>query len=375
MSAASAPTEAPRWVTHALVPLINLSLALIISGLLILALGEDPFEAISILAYGAFGYPEAIGYTLYYTTNFIFTGLAVAIAFHCFLFNIGGEGQAYLGGLGAGVVGLAIGHWPAPITLILGILAAAVFGGAWAFIPAWLQAKRGSHIVITTIMFNFIAAALMTYLMVEVFIEPGQQSAESRNFEAGAIMPFVHDILAQIGIDAGHSYLNLSFVLALICCVLFWFFVWRTRWGYEIRSVGQNESAAVYGGIMPSRAIIIAMCISGGLAGLVGVNEIMGVHHRLLLEFTAGYGFVGIAVALMGRNHPFGIFLAALLFGALYQGGQELAFDMPNINRDMVVVIQGLVILFSGALEHMFRGRIEALFMRRAKIAPTAAAE
>ena len=137
-----APTEAPRWVTHALVPLINLSLALIISGLLIAALGEDPFEAISILAYGAFGYPEAIGYTLYYTTNFIFTGLAVAIAFHCFLFNIGGEGQAYLGGLGAGVVGLAIGHWPAPITLILAILAAAVFGGAWAFIPAWLQAKR-----------------------------------------------------------------------------------------------------------------------------------------------------------------------------------------------------------------------------------------
>jgi simple sugar transport system permease protein len=368
-----APTEAPRWVTHALVPLINLSLALIISGLLIAALGEDPFEAISILAYGAFGYPEAIGYTLYYTTNFIFTGLAVAIAFHCFLFNIGGEGQAYLGGLGAGVVGLAIGHWPAPIVLILGIFAAAAFGAAWAFIPAWLQAKRGSHIVITTIMFNFIAAALMTYLMVEIFIAPGQQSAESRKFEAGAILPFVHDILAGIGFDAGHSFLNLSFVLALICCGLFWFFVWRTRWGYEIRTVGQNETAAIYGGILPSRVIIIAMCISGGLAGLVGVNEILGVHHRLLLGFTAGYGFVGIAVALMGRNHPFGIFIAALLFGALYQGGQELAFDMPNINRDMVVVIQGLVILFSGALENMFRGRIEALFTRRARTAPAAA--
>ena len=364
MKGLGAPTEAPRWVTHLLVPLINLALALFMSGLLIFALGEDPFEAISILAYGAFGYPEAIGYTLYYTTNFIFTGLAVAMAFHCYLFNIGG--------LGAGLVGLAIGHWPAPIAIILGILAAALFGGIWGFIPGWLQAKRGSHIVITTIMFNFIAAILMTYLMVEILIEPGQQAAESRNFESGALLPRVHDILALVGIDAGHSALNLSFVLAILCSIGFWFFIWRTHWGYEIRTIGQNESAGVYAGILPSRAIILAMCISGALAGLVGVNEILGVHHRLLLEFTAGFGFVGIAVALMGRNHPVGIFFAALLFGALYQGGNDLAFDMPSIRREMVVVIQGLVILFSGALEHMFRPRIEALFVRRAQAAPVA---
>jgi len=207
---------------------------------------------------------------------------------------------------------------------------------------------------------------------VEIFIEPGQQAAESRKFEAGAILPYVHDILAGIGLDAGHSNLNLSFVLALICSVLFWFFVWRTRWGYEIRTVGQNEPAGIYGGILPSRAIIVAMCISGGLAGLVGVNEVLGVHHRLLLEFTAGYGFVGIAVALMGRNHPIGIFFAALLFGALYQGGNDLAFDMPSIKREMVVVIQGLVILFSGALENMLRPRIESLFMRRVRAVPAA---
>ncbi|MDA0229543.1 MAG: ABC transporter permease [Proteobacteria bacterium] len=372
MKGFGAPVEAPKWVTHVLVPAINLALALLVSGLLILALGEDPFEAISVLAHGAFGYPEAIGYTLFYTTNFIFTGLAVAMAFHCYLFNIGGEGQAYLGGLGAGLVGLAIGHWPTPVVLIVGILAAALFGGIWGFIPGWLQAKRGSHIVITTIMFNFIAAILMTYLMVEIFIEPGQQAAESRDFESGAFMPRVHDILARVGIHAGLSPLNLSFILALICCVAFWFFVWRTRWGYEIRTVGQNETAAVYGGILPSRAIIVAMCISGGLAGLVGVNEILGANHRLLLEFTAGYGFVGIAVALMGRNHPIGIFFAALLFGALYQGGNDLAFDMPSIKREMVVVIQGLVILFSGALENMFRPRIEALFTRRPRFAPAA---
>lgn len=365
MSSMGAPTQAPKWVTHGLVPVINLALALIISGLIVAAIGEDPFEALGFLLYGAFGYPEAIGYTLYYTTNFIFTGLAVAIAFHCGLFNIGGEGQAYLGGLGAGVVGLLFGHWPSPLVILIGILAAASFGAVWGVIPGWLQAKRGSHIVITTIMFNFIAAALMSYLMVEILINPGQQAAESRTFEDGAFIPFAHDILPALGVSMGRSALNLSFVLAILCSVFFWFFMWRTRWGYEIRAVGQNETAAVYAGISPSRAIIVAMAISGALAGLVGVNEILGVHHRLLMEFTAGYGFVGIAVALMGRNHPVGIFLAALLFGTLYQGGQEIAFDMPRVNRDMVVVIQGLVILFSGALENMFRPRIEAFFIRR----------
>ena len=367
MTGLGAPIEAPAWVTHGLVPVINVALALIVSGVIIALIGENPFEAMSLLITGAFGYPEAIGYTLYYTTNFVFTGLAVAIAFHCGLFNIGGEGQAYLGGLGAGMVGLGLGHWPFYIVIPVAIMAAALFGAAWAYVPAWLQARRGSHIVITTIMFNFIAAALMTYILVEILIKPGQQAAESRNFEDGAIIPLVHDIFASMGMNVGHSNLNLTFILAIICSVLFWFFVWRTRWGYEIRAVGHNESAAVYGGISPPRAIIIAMAISGALAGLVGVNELLGVHHRILLEFTAGYGFVGIAVALMGRNHPFGIFIAALLFGALYQGGSEIAFDMPNVTRDMVVVIQGLVILFSGALENMFRPRIEGLFMRRAR--------
>jgi len=180
--------------------------------------------------------------------------------------------------------------------------------------------------------------------------------------------------LGWIGIDLGASPLNLSFLWALICCWLVWGFIWRTRWGYELRTVGQNQRAAVYGGISVSKNIILAMAISGGLAGFVGLNEIMGVQHRLLLNFVAGYGFVGIAVALMGRNHPVGILLAALLFGALYQGGAELAFDMPKITREMVVVIQGLVILFAGALENMFRPQIEGFFLKRAEARAEAAA-
>jgi general nucleoside transport system permease protein len=332
--------ELPGWVDLGLLPLLNLLAAFVVSGLIVLLLGENPLRAVQLLVWGAFGYGEAIGYTLFYATNFIFTGLAVAIAFHCGLFNIGGEGQAYLGGLGVGLVCLYLAFLPFALLLPLAVLAAALFGGFWAFIPGWLQAKRGSHIVITTIMFNFIAAALMTYLL-------------------------VNEVLSAIGFEIPSSPLNLSFVFALLCCLLLWVFVWQTRWGYALRVVGQNEAAAVYGGISPARQIMLTMTISGALAGFVGLNEIMGAQHRLILGFTGGYGFVGIAVSLMGRNHPVGIILAALLFGALYQGGSELSFDMPRINRDWVVVIQGLVILFAGALEHLFRPTLEALFARR----------
>ena len=362
MSRPGAGGAPPIWLTHALLPAVNLVFAFLVSGVIIAIIGEDPLAAFDLLMIGAFGYPGAAGFTLYYTTNFIFTGLAVAIAFHCGLFNIGGEGQAYIGGLGVGLVGLALTGWPFPVVLVVAIAAAALFGGAWAFIPAYLQAKRGSHIVITTIMLNFIAAALMTYLLVDVLIKPGQQAPTSREFADNTWLPFIHEMLAVVGIELGASPLNLSFVIALVCAVLVWVFVWHTRWGYEIRTVGHNQAAAVYAGISPSRNIILAMSISGGLAGMMGINEILGVHHRLLLDFTAGYGFVGIAVALMGRNHPVGIFLAALLFGVLYQGGSEIAFEMPTVTRDMVVVIQGLVILFSGALEHLFRVPLVALF-------------
>ncbi len=364
MTAPAPARDVPRWVYAVAMPVVNLAAALLVSGLVVLLIGEDPLYVVQVLIWGAFGFEEAIGYTLYYTTNFIFTGLAVAVAFHCGLFNIGGEGQAYIGGLGVGLACLYLDFLPTPLIVVAAMLGAALFGAAWGFIPGYLQAKRGSHIVITTIMFNFLAASLMVYLLVNVLIEPGQMSPESRNFTANAWLPSAHEALAWFGVGFATSPLNLTFLWALVCCVLVWGFVWHTRWGYALRTVGSNEAAALYGGISPSRNIILAMLISGALAGFLGLNEIMGVHHRLLLNFTAGYGFVGIAVALMGRNHPVGIFLAALLFGALYQGGAELAFEIRTMTRDMVVVIQGLVILFSGALEFMFKPYLEAPFRR-----------
>jgi simple sugar transport system permease protein len=159
--------------------------------------------------------------------------------------------------------------------------------------------------------------------------------------------------------------LNPVVFLAVIAAVGVWFLLWRTRLGYELRTVGANPDAAVYGGIRVDRIIIIAMLISGALAGLLSVNEIMGFQHRIVLEFVGGAGFVGIAVSLLGRSHPLGVILAALLFGILYQGGAELSFQKPTISRDMFVVIQGLVIRFMGALEQVFKPHIARLLAPR----------
>jgi simple sugar transport system permease protein len=155
---------------------------------------------------------------------------------------------------------------------------------------------------------------------------------------------------------------NVSFLLALAAAVFVWLLVWRTRFGYELRTMGFSPDAARYAGINEPRIIIITMMISGALAGLMSINVIMGDQHHMALDFASGAGFVGIAVALMGRSHPFGIIPAAILFGMLYQGGADLSFEMPEISRDMIVIIQGLVILFAGALEHMFRPAIQTIF-------------
>jgi simple sugar transport system permease protein len=361
----SAAVKLPRWADLVFLPAVSLAAALLLSAGLVALLGESPATALRLLFAGAFGSGDAVGYTLYYATNFIFTGLGVAVAYHAGLFNIGAEGQAYIGGLGVGLVALAAGGWPAWVVLPAAVMAAAAFGAAWAFIPAWLQARRGSHVVITTIMFNFIASALMTYLLVNVLIKPGQQSPESREFGANAVLPAMHELLAKVGVRVAASPLNAAFLLALAAGGLVWVLLWRTRWGFRVRVTGANPAAAVYAGIRPGRITVGAMLLSGALAGGLGLNELLGGQHRLTLDFPGGAGFVGIAVALMGRNHPVGIVAAAVLFGALYQGGSQLAFDLPRINRDFVVVIQGLVILFCGALENAWRAPLARLLAGR----------
>lgn len=355
----------PGWIDFGVIPLANVATAFLVSGLVVLMVGENPLDAVRILVWGAFGFGEGVGFTLFYATNFILTGLAVSVAFHAGLFNIGGEGQAYIGGLGVGLVALTLDRIvPWWVTFPVALMAAVLFGAAWALVPAWLQAKRGSHIVITTIMFNFIASALMVWLLVDHLSPPGTLQPETRTFEAGGALPELGGLFALLGLDAGGAPVNITLFLALAAAVLVYFLVWRTRLGYEIRTFGHNPTAAVYAGIPPVRITLVAMLISGALAGMMALNPIMGEQQRLQVDFVAGAGFVGIAVALMGRAHPVGVILAAILFGMLYQGGAELAFEMPVISRDMIIVIQGLVILFAGALEHMYRPALTRGFAR-----------
>ncbi|HYF53148.1 MAG TPA: ABC transporter permease [Salinarimonas sp.] len=361
----SAPVALPRWADVVLVPLVSVVSAFLVAGLVVLFIGEDPLAVTRILLQGSLGSGEALGFTLFYATNFIFTGLAVAVAYHAGLFNIGGEGQATLAGLGIALAVNNLAILPGVLLLPLGILAAAAFGAAWAFVPGYLQARRGSHIVITTIMFNWLATVLMVYLLVNVLREPGSMNPETRTFPQGAWIPAVHEVAAAAGIAIPSSQLNLSLGLALAACLAVWLLIYRSRLGYAIRTVGQNPAAAAYAGISATRVTVIAMSISGALAGGLAVNELMGYQHRLLLEFTAGYGFIGIAVALMGRAHPAGIVFASILFGMLYQGGAELAFEKPTITRDMIVVIGGVLILFAGALDGLFRRVVARALTRR----------
>ncbi|WP_180898219.1 ABC transporter permease [Martelella soudanensis] len=364
MSAANTPL--PSWVTFLLMPLLNLATALVISGIVIWLIGQNPFEALGILINGALGNGMGIGFTLFYATNFIFTGLSVAMAYHAGLFNIGSEGQAYVGGLGCALVALALDRYvPWYVTMPFAVLGAGIFGAAWAFIPAWLQAKRGSHIVITTIMFNFIGAALMVYLLVHVLKPAGAMSPETRGFAPGGQLPNLDWLMAMFGSRLGPAPLNVSFIIALVMCAAVWFLIWRTKFGYSVRALGMSKTAATYAGIPYARTVIITMLLSGALAGMMALNVVMGSADRLQVEFVGGAGFVGIAVSLMGRNHPLGILLAAILFGILYQGGAQVSFMMPQITRDMIVMIQGLVILFAGALEFLYRPALVKVFSRR----------
>lgn len=344
-------TELPRWASGFVLPVLNLLSALLVAALVIHLLGESPVESLQILVNSAVINPEGLSYTLFYASTFVFTGLAVSIAMKAGLFNIGAEGQMYLGGLGLTLVMLSFDATMSPWLLIpLAIIASAVFGAGWAFLPGYLQARRGSHVVVTTIMFNFIAANLMNYIIVSHLIPEGDQNPASRTFSEAAAMPTLYTWFPALG----DTPLNISFVLALIALVIYGVAVSRSSWGYKLQATGLNAHAAHYAGVRISRTIIVTMLISGALAGLAAVNSIMGSTHYLSLNFPAGAGFIGIAIALMGRQNPVGILLSSVLFGALIQGGFDLSLEKPNIPQETIVFIQGLIILFCGAMESMY---------------------
>jgi simple sugar transport system permease protein len=358
--------ELPRWIELGLLPLVNLTLALAVCSAVLVVVGLPPQQVFTMLFKGAFGSAAGWSYTLFYATTFVFTGLAVAVAFHGGLFNVGGEGQAMIGGLSCALMALSLGQrlgaplgeqWPtdlAAIVVLPMMVVAAMLGGAlWAAVPALLLAWRGSHLVITTIMFNFIASSLMAGLLVGPLKAPGSMMVETVAFPISARMPGMHEMLQRFGVDWPRTPLNLTLLLAMAAAIGVGLYLTRSRWGYELRTIGFSSDAARYAGIQPGRHRVISLLIAGALAGLVGINELAGAQHRLMLDFVLGAGFTGIAVSLIGRNHPLGIVLASILFGGLYQGGAELAFELPGFSRDMVTTLQGLIVLFSGAMAMM----------------------
>jgi simple sugar transport system permease protein len=339
-------------------PILNLLSALLVAALVIYLLGESPVESMGILINSAVINPEGLSYTLFYASTFIFTGLAVSIAMQAGLFNIGAEGQMYFAGLGLTLAMLAFdSSMPMWMLIPIGMVSAAVFGALWAFLPGYLQAKRGSHVVVTTIMFNYIAGALMNTVIVKYLVPVGEQNPASRAFSAAAEMPRLNQWFPILG----ETPLNISFFLAIIALVIYGVVVSRSSWGFKLRATGLNKHAAHYAGIRISKMIIIVMLISGALAGLGSVNSIMGSTHYLSLNFVGGAGFVGIAIALMGRQHPVGIFLSAVLFGALIQGGFDLSLEKQNIPPETFIFIQGLIILFCGAMENFYAPAIAKL--------------
>ncbi|HUK83944.1 MAG TPA: ABC transporter permease [Verrucomicrobiae bacterium] len=299
--------------------------------------GENPWHVLRILGKSAFGSGYDIGMTLFYTTPLIFTGLAVAVPFQAGLFNIGAEGQLTLGALAAAAVGAVCPAVPWPVAPVMAGLAAFLAGTIWGAIPGWLRAKRGSHEVINTIMLNFIAAGIASYVTLYLLKNPDTQNPETRPVGAGYL---IHQFTMS-----GGAPLSTALPLAIVVAGLVWILLWRTVVGFEMRAVGQNETAARAAGIDAGRMRILAMALAGGLAGLVGVGEVLGNAGKFRLGFSPEYGFMGIAVALLGRNQPVGVVAAALLFGALHKGTADLDLETEHVTREVSLILQALIIL------------------------------
>lgn len=322
----------------------------LLSGLVLQIRGQDPLEFYRIILVSGFASLDEFGYVLFNATPLVFTGLAVAIGYKSGLFNIGCEGQLYIAAFVAAWIGIHL-NLPSVLLIPLCIGGAMIAGAGWGAIPGLLKARYGAHEVINTIMMNFIAFALMNYLVTSVYQEPGQMIPHTRQIHEAARLPRLASLLPIL---PQSNPLNVSFLLACgfaVCCYIF---LTYTRWGYELRLVGNARDAAAYGGINPATVTIWVMALSGAVAGLAGVADVMGYRHRFLDNFSSGWGFTGIAVALLGRNNPFGILAAAILFGTL----NKVALDIEillEVPRGLFLAGQGMLIIWLVSIESISR--------------------
>jgi len=335
--------QVKKYLKEILFLLISICGAFFISGLIILFSGEHPSEVFSIFIEGIFGSTEGILYTLFFSTPLIFTGLSVAFALKGGLFNIGAEGQLYIGSMAAAFVGFTLVNFPPVVLIPLTILVSIIGGGLWGSIAGFLKAKFGSHEVINTIMLNFIAISLVGYLSSGPFKNPGDQIPQTPLISESARIPEIHTIFPAFPETVP---LNISFFIAIFSAIFAYVLLKYTKLGYEIRSVGFNPDASRLSGISLIKINLLTMFISGAFAGMVSINEVLGYRYRFLNNFSPGYGYFGIAVALLGKNHPLGVIASAIFFGAISRGGLLVDIHSDRISRDVIFVIQGIIILF-----------------------------
>ena len=317
-------------------PLVSITFALALGAVFIAALGGNVSAAYHALADGALGSSKSIAQTLISATPLLFTALAFSIAYRAGVFNLGGEGQFYAGAILGAWAGSAITGFPAPVHIFLVILAGAVGGALLGLIPAVLKAKRGVNEVIVCIMLNYIAINVTNYLV--------STNGPLRGGSTLPATPYLQET-AKLPTLLSGTRLTCGILIAAVFAVLVYIYMWKTRAGYKSRAVGLNAQAAQYGGIPTMRYAILTMLIAGALAGIGGAVEIIAVHGRFYANFSSGYGFEGLAVGMLGGNHPFGILLSSILFGALKSGATAMQIQ-ANTNAELVKVLQALVIFF-----------------------------
>ena len=330
-----------QWATTAvLIPLVSVICGFLVGALAILAAGADPTQAYLALFQGAFTNHNALAETLLSTTPYVFLGLAVALGFRAGLFNIGAEGQFYIGSLSGIFVAYSIHGLPAVIEIPLALIAGMLGGAVYAAIAGALKARFGAHEVITTIMLNYVSFLIASYLVDTpgLMLAPNVSTPRTPDADPGAVLPII----------LSGSRLHLGFILALLTVPAVWFLIERTTIGFRLRAVGFNQGAARTAGISVSWTIILTMALSGALAGMAGIVQVLGVDIHMTDTVAAGYGFDAIAVALLARSNPWGILPAALLFGALHNGASFMQLQ-TQVSSDLISIVQASVIIFVAA--------------------------
>jgi len=318
-----------------IIPIIVIFLSLSIGTIIIKVMGIDILLVYRIFFKGGSGSIGFIEETLVKATPIILTGLSFAFAFRAGIFNVGAEGQLYMGGVLAALVGTSLQGLPMIIHLPLVIIAAFIGGGLWGLFAGWLKVKFEANEIITTVMLNYVANFWVSYLVTGPMKAPPGTFPQSESVATSAQLPRI----------LPPTRVHLGLIIALICIVLYYIFFRKMILGYETRITGKNMDASKYAGMNSERIMLFIMFISGGMAGLAGASEILGIQGRLLADFSPGYGFSGIVVSLVGMNSPFGIFLTAILFGILKSGGNLMQM-IAKVPVAVIYIIEGLVVIF-----------------------------